>query len=371
MDSRVQKMAEVIVNYSLAVKPGERVLLRGMSPLAEPLVAALYQEALKAGGEAFTYIHMSSEHSLAMDATDDITLLSKPNPMLEMMYETANAIVRVEAEENLKERTDYPEAKQAARRAVAAAPINIQMRREGKDSKFRRTTTQFPTQAYAQQSGMSLIQYADFVFKACKVHLDDPVAAWRKVGEFQDKLVQYLDGKKNLHVRGKNIDLHLSIEGRKFKSAEGKENFPDGEIFTGPVETQVNGWVQFTYPALYSGNEVIGAKLVFKDGLVTQATAEKNEKFLNSVLDTDDGSRRLGEFAIGTNNDIQRFTGSILFDEKIGGTVHMAVGQGYQETNSVNNSSVHWDMICDMRDGGEILVDGELFYKDGKFVTVG
>lgn len=367
MDSRIQKMAQVIINYSLAVKPGERVLLRGMSPLAEPLVAALYQEALKAGGEAFTYIHMSNEHALAMEATDDLELLAKPNPMLQMMYETANAIVRVEAEENLKALSDYPAEKQAARRAAAYAPIAIQMQREGKDPVFRRTTTQFPTQAYAQQSGMSLLQYQNFVFNACKVHLDDPVAAWRKVGESQAKLVSYLDGKKNVHVRGKNIDLHLSIEGRKFKSAEGRENFPDGEIFTGPVETSVNGWVQFTYPAFYGGNEVVGAKLVFKDGLVTEATAEKNEKFLNSVLDTDEGSRRLGEFAIGSNTDIQRFTGSILFDEKIGGTVHMAVGQGYQETGSVNNSHVHWDMICDMRDGGEILVDGQLFYKNGKF----
>lgn len=370
MDSRVRKMAQVIINFSMAVKPGEKVLLRGMSPQAEPLVAAMYQEALKAGAEVFTYIHMSNEHSYAIEATDDLDLLAKPNPMLQMMYETCNVVVRVEAEENLKALTDYPAEKQAARRAVNAAPIAIQMRREGKDPAFRRCTTQFPTQAYAQQAGMSLLQYADFVFQACKVHLDDPVAEWRKMGEFQDKLVNYLAGKKNLHVRGKNIDLHLSIDGRTFKSAAGRENFPDGEIFTGPVENSVNGWVKFTYPAFYSGNEVIGAHLVFEDGLVKQATAEKNEKFLNSVLDTDNGSRRLGEFAIGTNDYIQRFTGSILFDEKIGGTVHMAVGQGYQETGSVNNSSVHWDMICDMRDGGEILVDGDLFYRDGQFVAI-
>jgi aminopeptidase len=160
----------------------------------------------------------------------------------------------------------------------------------------------------------------------------------------------------------------MSIAGRVFKNAGGKENFPDGEIFTGPVEDSVNGWVRFTYPAYYESNEVQGIELEFRDGLVVNARAGANEDFLISTLDTDPGSRRLGEFAIGTNRDIQEFTGSILFDEKIGGTVHMAVGQGYGETGSVNRSSVHWDMICDMRRGGEILVDGDLFYKDGEFV---
>ena len=193
------------------------------------------------------------------------------------------------------------------------------------------------------------------------------MAAWRELETKQQRLVDYLKGKEHLHIRGQNIDLQMSIADRTFLNASGRRNFPDGEIFTGPVENSVNGWVAFTYPALYGGNEVLGARLTFENGLVTQATAEKGETFLNSVLDTDEGSRRLGEFAIGTNRDIQRFTGEILFDEKIGGTVHMAVGQGYPETGSVNASKVHWDMICDMRDGGEILVDGQLFYKDGEF----
>jgi aminopeptidase len=215
---------------------------------------------------------------------------------------------------------------------------------------------------------MSLRQYEDFVFQACKVHLPDPVAAWRVVEQEQQRLVEFLAGKKRLHVRGKNIDLEMSVEGRTFENACGTANFPDGEIFTGPVEDSVNGWVKFTYPAYYQGNEVQGIELVFEKGVVSQAKATKNEEFLLSTLDTDAGARRLGEFAIGTNNDIRRFTGSILFDEKIGGTVHMAVGLGYLQTGSQNSSVVHWDMICDMRDGGEILVDGEVFYKDGKFV---
>ncbi len=367
MHAYVEKMAEVIINYSTAVQPGERVLLRGTSPAAEPLIQALYQAALRAGGRAFTYIHLRDEDSLAIEATDDLELLGAVNPMLKLMYETCEVIVRVEASENPRALSDYPPEQQKARMQSLAGVMSIQMEREGQGT-LRRCTTQFPTQGYAQAAGMSLRQYEKFVFEACKVHLADPVAAWQEVEQRQQRLVEYLAGKKHLHVRGQNIDLEMSIAGRNFLNASGKVNFPDGEIFTGPVEDSVNGWVQFTYPAYYHGNEVVGARLTFENGLVTQATAAKNEAFLLQTLDTDPGTRRLGEFAIGTNNDIQRFSGSILFDEKIGGTVHLAVGQGYPQTGSVNTSAVHWDMICDMRDGGEIWIDGELFYRNGEFL---
>ncbi|GIK39743.1 MAG: aminopeptidase [Chloroflexota bacterium] len=367
MDSFIEKMADVIINYSTAVQPGERVLLRGTSPAAEPLIQALYQAALRAGGQAFTYIHLGDEDSLAIEATANPDLLAAVNPMLKLMYETCQVIVRVDASENPRALSSYPPERQRARLRAGAAVMNIQMEREGNGT-LRRCTTQFPTQGYAQAAGMSLRQYQQFVFEACKVHLADPVAAWQEVERAQQRLVDYLAGKKHLHVRGQNIDLELSIAGRQFLNANGKVNFPDGEIFTGPVEDSVNGWVSFTYPAYYQSNEVVGVRLVFENGLVTQATADKNESFLLNTLDTDPGARRLGEFAIGTNNDIQRFTGSILFDEKIGGTVHMAMGQGYPQTGSTNTSSVHWDMICDMRDGGEIWVDGELFYRNGEFL---
>jgi aminopeptidase len=276
-------------------------------------------------------------------------------------------VIRIDALENPRALSDYPAELQQARVRAYTPLLKVQMEREGTGS-LRRCTTQFPTQGYAQAAGMSLSQYEAFVYNACKVHLDDPVTAWREVEQAQQRLVDYLAGKNQLQVRGSNIDLEMSIEGRTFVNANGTANFPDGEIFTGPVEDSVNGWVKFTYPAYFRGNEVAGVQLTFEQGLVTQATAEKNEGFLLNILDTDAGSRRLGEFAIGTNTDIQRFTGSILFDEKIGGTVHMALGEGYPKTGSINSSAVHWDMICDMRQGGEILVDGELFYKDGKFL---
>ncbi len=367
MDKRIAKMAHTLINYSTATKPGDKILIRATSPAAEPLVQALYQEALRAGAYAYTYTHLRDENSLALEATNNPGLLSAVNPMLELMYQNADIVIRIEASENLRALSDYPPNLQKACAKGLSDLIAIQMRREGEES-LRRCTTLFPTQGYAQTAGMSLQQYQDFVYHACKVHLDDPVAAWEKVEAEQQRLVDYLAGKKHLRVRGSNIDMELSIAGRSFINAKGDANFPDGEIFTGPVEDSVNGWVKFTYPAYYSGNEVIGVELSFENGRVVKAAAQKNQEYLLNALDTDAGARYLGEFAIGTNRDIQRFTGSILFDEKIGGTIHMALGQGYAKTGSVNTSAIHWDMICDMRDGGEILVDGELFYKNGAFV---
>ena len=367
MDSRIQKMAQVLIRYSTRVQRGERVLIRATSPAAQPLCQALYEEALRVGGLPVVYMHMSQEDPIALEATDDLALLSDVNPMLALMYEQAPVVIRIEAAENTRNRTPYPLEAQQARAKAHSSLIQIQMRREGAGD-LRRCTTQFPTFAYAQMAGMSLRQHERFLYQACKAHLDDPVAAWQAVEAEQARLVEWLAGKKHVHVRGDNIDLQLSIEGRTFINACGTSNLPDGEIFTGPVEDSVNGWVRFTYPAYYQGNEVKGIELEFKDGEVVRATAESNEAFLHSMLEMDEGARRLGEFAIGTNRDIQQFTGTILFDEKIAGTVHMAVGQGYRKTGSVNRSMIHWDMICDMRQGGEIYVDETLFYRNGEFV---
>ncbi len=209
-------------------------------------------------------------------------------------------------------------------------------------------------------------QYETFVYEACKLHLADPVAAWQAVADSQQKLVDWLAGKRHLHVKGTNIDLGMSIAGRTFLNACGKVNFPDGEIYTGPVEESVNGWVHFTYPAFYGGNEIKGIRLGFKDGLVTEASAERNEAYLFSLLDTDAGARRLGEFAIGTNTDIQRFTGATLFDEKIGGTVHMAIGKGFPQTGSVNRSAIHWDMVCECATAGRFWSMANAFTRMGR-----
>jgi aminopeptidase len=197
----------------------------------------------------------------------------------------------------------------------------------------------------------------------------DPVARWREVAARQQKLVDWLIGKKTLRVTGPHCDLTVGIDGRTFINADGTKNFPDGELFTGPQEDVTAGWVEFTYPAIFQGREVEGIRLTFEQGRVVQAFAKKGEEFLLKMLDTDEGARVLGEFAIGTNNGIRKFTRNILFDEKLGGTIHLAVGAAYPDTGGKNKSSLHWDMICDMRDGGQISVDGVPFYRNGEFLV--
>jgi len=198
--------------------------------------------------------------------------------------------------------------------------------------------------------------------------INDPIGYWKRFSKKQDKIVKWLNGRKKVHVSGKETDLTLSIEGRSFINCDGHENMPDGEVFTGPVEDSVNGQVYFSYPAIYEGKEIIGVRLWFEKGKVVKATAEKNEDLLLKTLDTDEGSRFVGEFAIGTNEGITSFTRQILYDEKINGSFHLAVGAGFPETGSKNESAIHWDMVCDLRDGGKITVDDELLYKNGRFV---
>lgn len=368
METPYQKLAKLIVHYSLEVKPGELFLVRSMSPAAEPLAAALYAEGLRCGAKTFVHQHIRCEDEIAAESAASVELLGLASPMLEKMYREADKIVRIDAPENPKALAGYGLDRQNARAKFHSRLISIQMEREGAGS-LRRCSTQFPTSGLAQAAGMSLPQYEAFVLGACGMETVDPVAYWRAFEARQETLIQYLKGKKRIEVKGKNIELALSIEGRTFINCCGRINMPDGEIYTGPVEDSVEGWVRFTYPAFYDGNCVEGAELVFKKGVVVETKAKSNIDFLNSVLNRDAGARRLGEFAIGTNDFINKFTGSILFDEKIAGTVHMAVGQGYPKSGSVNQSEVHWDMICDMRDGGEIFVDGELFYKDGAFCS--
>jgi aminopeptidase len=257
-------------------------------------------------------------------------------------------------------------ARQQMMQAARTELLATQMRRSAAGD-LRWVGALYPTNAHAQDADMSLSDFADFVYSACYVDKDDPVAEWQRIHDEQQKLVDWLAGKKRVAVKGPNADLTLSIEGRGFINSDGHKNMPSGEIFTSPVEDSVNGWVRFTYPAITGGREVEGIELRFEDGKVVEASAQKNEDYLFKMLEMDAGARYLGEFAIGTNHGIKQFTKSILFDEKIGGTMHMAIGRGFEEIGGKNESAVHWDMICDMRDGGKIWVDDELFYDSGEF----
>ena len=289
-----------------------------------------------------------------------------PEP-LKLVIDTYDVRIAVIAEENTKALSNVDPAKQVLRAQSRRELMKTSMERTAA-GEFRWVVTLFPTNACAQDAEMSLSEYEDFVYGACLPDMDDPVGYWQRFSAWQQKIVDWLKGRKRVHVVGPETDLNLSIEGRPFINCDGRLNMPDGEVFTGPVEDSLEGHVCFSYPTIYQGREVTGVRLWFEKGRVVKASAEKNEEFLLKTLDTDEGSRRVGEFAIGTSKGITRFTREILFDEKINGSFHMALGAGYPESGSKNESAIHWDMLCDLRDGGEIRVDDELLYKNGEFV---
>lgn len=362
-DPRVTKLAQTIVGYSAAVQPGDKIHLSGeVSGL--PLLREIYRECLAAGG--FPITHLTDETSvdyLLRQGTD--AQLEFLSPLDVWRSEQADVSINVRASTNTRRLSSLDPQRDSVMMRARRGLSKIRGERTQANA-HRWTLTQFPTEAYAQEADMSLEEYEDFVYHATFADQPDPVKCWNDLRDGQQKYVDWLVGRKDVVVRGPNIDLKLSIAGRTFVNSDGRRNMPSGEIFTGPVEDSVNGWVRFSYPALRSGRQVDGVELHFEAGKVIEASARKNQDFLLAQLDTDPGARFLGEFAIGTNYGINRFTGNILFDEKIGGTLHMAVGSGYPETGSKNQSAVHWDMICDMHEG-EIVVDGDVLYKNGQF----
>jgi len=363
-DQRIEKLAELLVNYSLDVKPGHKLFIRsGMA--AAPLVTEVYKKCVEIGAFPFTTFDFppADEAMLKYGSDAQVSYIHEP---IEILYGKYDRMLRILAEENTKALSAI-EPQRMALAAKARAPLlKTYMARTAK-GELKWSLTAFPTQAYAQDADMSLTEYEDFLYGACMPDLNDPVGYWTRISQQQERIVQWLKGKKKVHLVGKDTDLSLSIEGRAFVNCDCRVNIPDGEVFTGPVEDSIEGHVSFSYPTIYQTREVTGVKLTFEKGRVVKASASKNEEFLLTTLDTDAGSRGVGEFAIGTNEGIQRFTRQILFDEKIGGSFHMALGAGYPETGSKQQSAIHWDMICDLRDG-YIKVDGETLYENGKFV---
>jgi aminopeptidase len=358
------KLAELLVNYSVEIQPDDWVIVRG-DVVAEPLLAEIVGAVVRAGGRPTVLLSSDAITEALMRGADD-NILAWISPAEKMIIEEADAIISARASTNTRNLSGIDPEKERIK-TIARTDLSETYLRRSAEGSLRWVGTQYPCPAYAQEADMSLREYEDFVYSATFVDKDDPIVEWQKVHAEQQRIIDWLKGKKIVTVKSPNADLTLSIEGRSFVNSDGKRNMPSGEVFTGPVEDSANGWVEFTYPAIRGGREVEGVRLEFVDGKVVKASAQKNEAYLISQLDADAGSRYLGEFAIGTNYGIQRFTKSILFDEKIGGSFHMAVGAGYPETGSLNKSSVHWDFICDVRQDSEIRVDGELFYKDGDF----
>lgn len=364
-DSRVDGLARLLVNYCVAARPGDWVLIRADLG-ARPLVERIHACVLAAGSHATVLYHDEElEESFYRGANaDQLRWLSPVDALLAAQVD-ARIVVRAPA--NTRALTSVDPAAQRTHQ-LAQKPLSDQYRDRSAAGSHRWVLTNFPCAALAQEADMSLREFEDFVYAATFADQPDPVEAWQRVHDEQQRLVDWLAGKSEVVVRGPNVDLRLTIAGRSFVNSDGRRNMPSGEIFTGPVEESVEGWVRFNYPAIRGGREVEGVEFTFAQGRVVTARAAKNEAYLLSQLDSDAGARYLGEFAIGANYRIQRFTKNILYDEKIGGTMHIALGAGYPETGSRNTSSIHWDFICDLRKDSEIWVDRELVYKDGRFV---
>lgn len=364
MDARTARLAQLLVEYCTAVRPGDWVLVRSDLP-GLPLAEQVVEQVLAAGGHPTVQLWSETLDEIVLKHARD-EQLRWLSPVDDMLAQRVDARIVIRAAANTRSLSGVNPARQQILQNTQRAVTQAYMQRAAAGI-HRYCLTIFPCHAYAQEADMSLAEYTDFVYSATYADQPDPAACWRAVHDRQQGLVDWLIGKSQVSVQGPNVDLKLSIAGRSFVNSDGKRNMPSGEIFTGPVEDSVEGWIKFAYPALRGGREVENVELVFEQGRVVHARAGKNEAYLLSQLDSDAGARYLGEFALGTNEQIQRFTKNILFDEKIGGTMHIAIGAGYPETGSRNRSSVHWDFICDMRHDSEIRVDGELFYQNGKF----
>ncbi len=368
-DPRLARLADVLVNYSVGVKPGQTVRLAGPE-LSGSLMVELFRAVLRAGGMPIP--------RMTLDAFGEILLREGSEAQLTYLFplalreiETIDATINVWAESNTRAMTGV-DPKRAALSAKARKPVMEVFMRRAAAGELRWVGTQFPTAACAQDAEMSLTEYEDFVFSAGLLDQPDPVAAWKQVSERQQRLADYLTGKSDYRVRAANgTDLRMSVAGMRWINCDGHENFPDGEVFTGPVPDSVNGVVCYSFPAVHMGREVTDIRLTFRDGKVVEASATKGEDFLHSMLDMDAGARCLGECAIGTNYSIRRYTRNTLFDEKIGGTVHFALGAGYPESGNRNESGLHWDMVLDLRSGGTVEIDGEVISRDGIFTRAG
>ena len=364
-DLRVEKLANLLVNYSIAAKPGQKVAILG-STLAEPLIRAIYASVLNAGAHPTVLATLPGLDEIFYQHASEQQLQHVPPPF-RLVVETYEGIIALMGAANTKSLSNVPAAKMALNQRATGETSRIFMQRHSA-GEMRWVGTLFPTNAGAQDAEMGLCEFEDFVYGACLPDLEDPIGYWKRFSARQQRIVDWLKGKKRVHVVGPDTDLRLSIEGRPFINCDGKANMPDGEVFTSPVEGSVEGHVRYTYPAVYRGREVTNVRLRLEKGRVVEATADKGEDFLIQTLDVDAGARVPGEFAIGTNTGVTRFMRNTLFDEKIAGTFHMALGASIPISGGTNVSAVHWDMVCDLRQGGEIRVDGELLHKDGKFV---
>ena len=367
-DPRLTKWANTLVNYSLELQPDEQVLIR-VDEAAIALAKEVYRAALAAGAHP----HMQ----VLVDDLDEIFLttaskhqLDWVSPIKQREYETIDALCAIVAPTNTSALSGVETEKQTrAQRATKVVRQSLFSR--AAEGRAKWSLTLYPTQAAAQNAKMSLANYEDFLMRAMFLDKDDPAAAWRAFSQEQQRYVDYLNGVETVRFTARDTDITLRVGGRTWINSDGHKNFPSGEIFTGPWEDRVSGQVRFTFPTAHLGHEVDDVRLTFENGRVVKAEAARGLDFLLTMLDSDAGARILGEVAIGNNYGVRQFTRNTLYDEKIGGTFHLALGNSYPETGGKNVSAVHWDMVCDMRPeagGGAIYADGVLIHENGQWV---
>jgi aminopeptidase len=358
-DIRIERWAHTLVHYCLSLQAGENVAIRA-TPLAEPLIEAVYREVLRVGANPIPFIDLEN--------LDEILLQEGSDSQMERSYQLLSAIApQIDAQLTIKSAGNTKalaqiDPAQSARHSQAYSKVRHSQHERG----LRWCLTLYPTAAYAQDAEMSLHDFEEFVFDVCCLNDADPIARWRAISVEQQRQVDWLSGRKRVHILGAGTDLRLSIADRVFINSDGKRNFPSGEFFTGPAEDSAEGVIQFDVPSSHDGRTIEGVRLVFHEGRVVEASARQGQAYLESMLELDSGARYLGEFAFGNNPGVVRATKNVLFDEKMGGTVHLALGNSYPETGGLNKSALHWDMVCDLRQQGEVYVDETLFLKDGK-----
>ncbi|NLX06751.1 MAG: aminopeptidase [Phycisphaerae bacterium] len=367
-DPRLVKLAKVLVSYSADVKPGNLVRISG-SAVAEPLIVELYRQVVLAGAHPMVYMTPDELSEILYKHGND-EQLKYIAPMTWTMVEKIDRSIGIWGSENTKALSNCDPGRMAIKSA-AMKPFKDRFFERAAKGQLKWVGTQCPCESSAQDAEMSLSEYEEFVYRAGLLDQDDPAAAWAKVAQRQQRLVDYLNGKKEMRITTpQGTDVRFGLEGRTWINCCGHENFPDGEVFTGPVEDSAEGVVVYSFPAWHNDREVQDIVLRFKAGKVADASATKHEEYLIKMLDQDEGACRLGELALGTNYSITRYTKNTLFDEKIGGTFHTAVGSGYPETGSKNQSGLHWDMVCDLREGGIVMVDGETISENGRFMNL-
>ncbi|MEM3927206.1 MAG: aminopeptidase [Desulfurococcaceae archaeon] len=365
VDPRVSNLAKLIVNYCVYLKKGEEIVINATTE-SIPLIRELVKYAVEAGAYP-VFINLNEESIMEVfykyapfEVLSHVSLIEKE------LISRVNALINILAPSHTKPLMGIDPEKLKVR-SMARKELNMIYLERSAKGELKWVVAPYPTKALAQEAGMSIGEYEDFVYHATYADTSDPVKAWLEISEKQNRIVEFLNKAHEIRYIGEGIDLYLRTDGRKWINDDGHHNMPGGEAFSAPIEDSVEGYVKFEYPAIWRGVEVDGVKLVFRKGEVVEASAVKGNEFLRKMLETDDGARRVGEIAFGLNYNITKFTKEILFDEKIGGTIHLALGSSYPETGGLNKSAIHWDMIKDMRNA-KVFVDGDLVYENGVFL---